>query len=140
MCPFTPLPPKNPKNQNFEKMKNNCWRYYFTHVYQKSQSYDVWFLRYWVRHFLPFYPSNDHENQNFEKMKTKCLEILSFYTYMCIIHEDHVWFLKYKVWQTMFCPFGQFFALSPPPDDPENQNFGKLKKHLEISFYTYKSP
>ena len=34
------------------KVKNEkiCWRYYhFTHVYQKSQSYDVWFLRYRVR-------------------------------------------------------------------------------------------
>ena len=36
---FLPFyPPKNPKNQNFEKWKNS-WRYhYFTNVYQKSQS------------------------------------------------------------------------------------------------------
>ena len=34
---FTLLPPKNMKNQNFEKIKN-CWRYHhFTHVYQKPQ-------------------------------------------------------------------------------------------------------
>ena len=37
--PFT-LPPKNPENQNFEKIKKKkkkkCWRYYnFTQVYQK---------------------------------------------------------------------------------------------------------
>ena len=50
----------------------------FTQVYQKSQSYDVRFLRYRVRktvffvilgHFLSFYPPNDNENQNFKKMK-----------------------------------------------------------------------
>ena len=48
------------------------------HVYQKSQSYYVQFLRYRVRcaeffdisgHFLPLHLSNDPENQNFEKMK-----------------------------------------------------------------------
>ena len=39
---FYPL--NNPENQNFEK---NPWRYHhFTHVYHKSKSYDVWFLRY----------------------------------------------------------------------------------------------
>ena len=30
---FALLPPKNPKNQNFEKVKKNPWRYYhFTRV------------------------------------------------------------------------------------------------------------
>ena len=45
---FLPFyPPLDPENQNFDKMKKNPWRYYnFTHVYQKWQSYDVWFLRY----------------------------------------------------------------------------------------------
>ena len=43
------------ENQNFEKMKKkkkkkNYWRHqYFTHVYQKPQSYEVQFLRYGVR-------------------------------------------------------------------------------------------
>ena len=48
------------------------------HMYIKSQSYDVWFLRYGVRqtkcfvimgHFMLFYPTNNLQNQNFEKMK-----------------------------------------------------------------------
>ena len=70
---------KNPKNQNFEKMKKNYWRYHhFTHVYQKPQSYEVQFLRYRVRQiFLSFWAifcplpalPNNPENQNFEKMK-----------------------------------------------------------------------
>ena len=33
---FAHLPPKNLKNQNFEKMKKNAWRYHFTQVYRKS--------------------------------------------------------------------------------------------------------
>ena len=33
-CTFNPF--NNPKNQNFEKMKKNAWRYHhFTYVYQK---------------------------------------------------------------------------------------------------------
>ena len=40
-------PPNNLKNQTFEKNEKNTWRYYyFTHVYQKWQPYNVWFLRY----------------------------------------------------------------------------------------------
>ena len=44
---------RNPKNKNFEKMKTNCWRYhYFTHVYQKPQSYEVQILRNEVSQFF----------------------------------------------------------------------------------------
>ena len=49
---------KNLKNQNFEKKwkkKRKCWRYHFTHVYQKLQSYEVQFMRYeWDTFFLSF--------------------------------------------------------------------------------------
>ena len=73
--PFYPL--KTPKIKILKNEKI-CWRYHhFTHVHQKSQSYDVQFLRFGVRqtknfvtlgHFLPFYlPPNDLEYQNFEK-------------------------------------------------------------------------
>ena len=60
-------------------MKKICWRYHpSTHVYQKSQSYDVQFLRCGVRqieffvildHFFTFYPPKNPKNQNFEKLK-----------------------------------------------------------------------
>ena len=82
---------KNKKNQNFEKKKKKFRKYYhLTHVYQKSQSYDVRFLRYGVTqteffvildHFLPFYSTNNPQNENFEKMKKKQqLGILLIYT------------------------------------------------------------
>ena len=47
-----------------------------------------------------------------------------------------------EIWSAtdrIFCQFGPFFALLPPPPpiDPENQNLKKQKKHLEILlFYT----
>ena len=61
LLPFYP-----PKTSKIKILKNEkiCWRYHrFTHVYQKSQPYDVRFLRYGVRqaeffvilgNFLPF--------------------------------------------------------------------------------------
>ena len=96
---FALLPPKNPKIKIW-KHEKIYGRYHFQHVYQKSQSYDVWFLRHRVRqteffvildYFLPPPHTNDPENQNFEKKtEKKCLEILSFHTYMCTINEDHM--------------------------------------------------
>ena len=100
--PFYPL--KNPNIKILKNEKNLLLYHHFTHVYQKSQLYDVWFLRYGKRQteffvilgdFLPFYhlipiTPNDPKNQNFEKKITKCLEVLSFYTYMCTINENHM--------------------------------------------------
>ena len=53
ICHFRPffaiLPHYWPQKLNFGKNVKNTWRYYpFTHVYHKSRSYDVWFLRYKV--------------------------------------------------------------------------------------------
>ena len=70
--PFYPL--KTPKIKILKNEKI-CWRYHrFTHVHQKPQSYDVWFLKYRQNFFViwhifcPFTsPSNDPEYQNFEK-------------------------------------------------------------------------
>ena len=80
---FYPLKPPRIKILKNEKI---CCRYHhFTHMYQKSQSYDVWFLRYGVRQtecfvimdlFLPFYSPMDQEYQNFEKMKKALGDII----------------------------------------------------------------
>ena len=91
---FYPL--KTPKIKILKNQKN-CWRYHFTHVYQKSQSYDVWFLRHEVRQteffvimdsFLPFYPPMNPENKILKKNK-KTLEdiiILQIFT----INDSHM--------------------------------------------------
>ena len=77
---FPFYPPNNAENQNFEKWKN-AWKYhYFTQVYHKWQSYDVWFLRCAVQqteffvildYFLPFYLPNSLKNQNKKKKMKK---------------------------------------------------------------------
>ena len=36
------------------KKKKNCWRYHFTHRYQKPQSFEIQFLRFGVRQSLSF--------------------------------------------------------------------------------------
>ena len=89
------LPPPHPKkNPKIKILKNekNCWRYHhFTHVHQKSQSFDVQILKYGVRqaeffvilgHFLPFEPPNPLTTQKIKILKNwkKHQEILSFHT------------------------------------------------------------
>ena len=139
--PFNPL-----KTQKIRILKNEkiCWRHHFTNVHRKSQSYDVQFLRYGqnsfvtLGHFLPFYlPPDDPEYQNFEKKWKKWLEILSFYTYMCTINEDHIWFWKYKMQQTdIFNILGHFLPFQHL-DNLENQKFNIGKNHLHHKWQSY---
>ena len=124
---FLPFyPPKNHKNQIL-KNKLICGRYHFTHVCQKSQSYDVWFLRYGVRqteffvilgHFFPFFLMILKINILKKKWKT-CLEILSFFIYMCTINKDH---MTYGSWNIR-CDrqkFLSFLGHSLPFQSPDN--------------------
>ena len=90
---FCPLPPNNPENQNFEKIKKNSWEYYhFTYEYHKSKSYDAWFLRYGVQ-------------------QTKCFLIL-----------DHFCPFTHLACGRCNCYFSfwEFFTLLPPPPLPPN--------------------
>ena len=100
---FLPFdPPKNPKNQNFEKIKKNAMWYHFTLVYHRWRSY-VWFLRHWARqtvfldYFLPFYPPKNPENLNFEKLK-KIVWRYRHFTQVNHKWQSHdVWFLRYEM-------------------------------------------
>ena len=104
---------------------------------------EIWSVmdRYFVilDHFLPFYPSNKPKNQNFEKLKITENNTRRHYHFTHVYHKWRsydVWFLRYGAWQTQFCHFGPFFALlPPPPKNPKNQNFEKMKKHLKISSF-----
>ena len=109
------------------------------------------FLSFWTIFCLftstPTPTHNNPENQNFEKKKKwkKCLEILSFYTYMCTINEDHMiygyWNIrcnrkKFSTFSVIFCPFSPLM---------ENQNFNIEKitwryyhfTHLHHKWQTY---
>ena len=146
--PFIPL--KTPKIKILKNEKI-CWRYHhFTLVHQKPQSYDVQFLRYWVRqtkifvilgHFLPFYLSPNSLitlNIKILKKNKKCLEILSFYTYRSTINEDHMIYgscnircnrQKFSTLWVIFLPF-------QPLDNLENQNFNIKKYTWRYSHFT----
>ena len=105
-----------------KNVKTTRRHYPFTHVYSKSWSYHVWFLRFKVQrteffvilgHFLPFDPPNKPQNQNFEKQKNTW----RYYHFMLVYHKwqlHDVLFLRYQVQQTEFCHFGLFFVLLPP--------------------------
>ena len=106
-------------------MKKNAGRYhYFTLVYHKWRSYDVWFLRYGARqteffvildHFLPFYPPNNPENQNFEKIKKTPGDIILLHK--CTI-KTIIWCMVLEIWSAtdriFFVILGHFLPFYPP--------------------------
>ena len=79
-------------------------------MYQKSQSYDVWFLRYGVwqteffstmDHFMPFYPLWTQKIKILKKWKNTW----RYYHLTNVYHKQqsyHVWFLRYGVRLTHF--------------------------------------
>ena len=73
---------------------------------------------------MPFY---NPENQNFEKMKKKKIPGYIIILLMCIINDNRIiygpWDDK-RDWQ-----FLSFY----PTNNPNNQNFERMKKSLEIS-------
>ena len=112
------------------------------HVYHKSTSYDIWFLKYkvwqteifvFLGHFLPFQPPDNLESQNFKIEKSTS-------RYYHFTHLHHKWWCMItELWSTtdwMFCHSGPFFALYLPPLWTQKiKILKKWKKHLEISFY-----
>ena len=120
---------KNLKNQNFENMNKNCWRYHhFTHVYQNPQSYEVQFLRYAVRNnffVILGHFQNNTENQKNEKSTWRChhFKLVQQKTW-----SYDVCLLRYGVRQTIFCYFRPVFALLPHYW-PQKLKFGKNVKN-----------
>ena len=144
---------KNPKNQNFEKVKNASGDIIILHMRTKNRNhmmYGSWDTKWDRQNFLSFglffslsspppTPKWSRKLKSWKKWK-KCLEILSFYTYMCTVNEDH---MIYGFWNIMcdrqkFLSFWAIFLPFQPLDKLENQNFNIEKKYLEIlSFYTF---
>ena len=115
--PFLPFYPLQKQEMKTLKDEKFYWRYhYFIHLYQKSQSYDVWFLRHAVRQtmdrFLPFYLPMGQENQFFAKMKKKLEDIIILQ--MFTINASHMIYYFSEMecnrqnvlsFWTIFCPF-----------------------------------
>ena len=80
---------------------------------------------------MPFYPPKNPKNQNFEKWKN-LLKISSFYT--CAPKITIIWCTVPEIrseTDRIFCHFGPFFALLPPPSPlkiPKIKILKKMKK------------
>ena len=118
----------------FWKTEKSIWRcHHFTHVFQKSWSYDVCFLRYgaqqaeFLGHFLPLYPTNNLKNQNFEKIKKTPV---NYHHFTLVYHKQESydkWFPRYGAWHIFF-PILDHYLPFHLPNNLENQKFEKMKK------------
>ena len=130
--------PNNPKNQNYEQLKKNNWRYHFKIVYHKWSSYDAWFLRYRVQQaeflllWTIFCSLPPLTTQKIKIDAWRCCHVTHVY------HEwksYDVWFLRYRdmeIWSAteffsfwaIFCPFNP----PPPQQQPRKSKFWKNEK------------
>ena len=95
-------------------------------MYQKSQSYDIWLLRYRVRHI------NFCHFGSFFALLWKNVWRYYAFIHTCVPYMKIIWYMIPEILgatDRIFCYFRPFFALSPP-GYPENQNFEKLEKTL----------
>ena len=116
---FLPFyPRKNPKNQNFEKMKKFTGDIIILRVCTKNHNhmmYGSWDTEWDGQnfcHFGPFFAILPG--------KSKFWEMLSFYT--CVPKIMVIWCMLPEIWSAtdrIFCYFGRFFALLHP-NDSEN--------------------
>ena len=84
------------------------------------------FLSFWTI-FCPFTLLTTQKIKSLKNWK-KRLEILSFY--ICVPQMIIIWCIVPETWSVkdkIFCNFGRFFAFLSP-NNPKNQNFGKMKK------------
>ena len=128
---FAFLHPLTTWKSKFWKSEENIWRYHhLKHVYQKPQSYDVCFLRYgvWQTHFFVIF---DHFC-SFTLLLTQKIKIWKkckkpgdiILLHMCTINEDHMMYVSWDERRHRhFLPFDR-------PNNPKNQNFGKMSKPL----------
>ena len=97
------------------------------------------FLSFWAS-FSPFDPPNNPKNQNFEQIKKapKDIIIVDF----CTTIDNHMMYGSRDIEHNRhnLLLFWAIFCPPPPPNNPENQNFEKMKKLLEISSFYISVP
>ena len=131
---------KTKKKKKIEKMKKNCRRYHhFGHVYQKSQSYDVWLLRYRVRQtdfFCYFGPIFVFHPLLILKIKFWKNErnVLTYYPFTHMYHINEGYMAPAK--KDNFLSFLVIFFTFTPLTIHKIRILKKWEIHLEIlSFY-----
>ena len=123
--PFYP-PPKNPNNQNFEKMKKIAGDTIILHKVTKNPNhmrYSSWDMEWGRLNFLSFWAIFCHfttlktrKIKIFKKWK-KHLEISSIYTCVPQIIIPEIW----NTTDIFFCHLGHFLPFYPTID-PKNKN------------------
>ena len=110
-------------------------------MYLKPQSYEVRFLRYGVRpifFFLSFWaifcPFTPYQPTNLKKLKKKKKKNCRRYHHLTQVYhkcQSHdVWLLRYEERKTeFFVILGYVLPFYPPNNNPENQNFEKIKRN-----------
>ena len=120
------------------KNEKICWRYYFTHVYQKSQSYDVWFLRYGVQQ-TEFFVITDRffgpRKSKFWKNEKNTWRHDHFPNFYHKWQSYDIWFFRYGVEQTKYFVILDLFCLFTPLTTWKIKILTNWKKSLEISSF-----
>ena len=129
---FALLPPNNPKNQNFEKLKNTSGDIIILHmctIKDNHMMYGSWDMEHDRQSFVildnlfPFY-SPKNQDQNFEKMKKNAWICYHFTQIMIICYTvPEIWCMT----DVIIFHFGLFFALLPP-NLHEKRKFQKNNK------------
>ena len=136
---FTPL--LTPKIKSWKNL-NKTWRYkILLHIYHKQRSWCmVPEIQGMTKFFaiLGLWPSKQTEKAKFWKNEKNTWRYYHFtLAYQKWQSSNNVWFLRYGTWQTDFFVILDYFLPFYPTNNPENQDFEKWTKCLEISsFYT----
>ena len=93
-------------------MRYGAWQWYFFVI---------------LNYFCPFTSLKTWKIKILEKWKK--MPVSKIILHMCAINENYdVWFLRYGAWQTKCFLILDHFLPFFPPNNPENQNFEKMKK------------
>ena len=131
LCPFNPT--DNLENQDLNIQKNTWTYYHFTNLHHKWQSYNVSFLRHKARQtiFLSFWivfcslPYEPRKSKFWKNEKTTRRYYHFTHVYRNWQSYD-VWYLRYRVRQTIFFVILDHFLPFYPPNNPKNQNLIKI--------------
>ena len=126
--------PKNLKNQNYEKMKKNCWSYTYVSeitiiwsiLPETGSATDSIFC-----HFRPFFALLDPWKNGKSEFCKNEKNLWRYYHYTNVLHK----WQSYNIWSwDMECDKTQFvvilghFLMFYPHDNLENHHFEKMKK------------
>ena len=126
-----------PRKPKFWKKEKSTWRcYYFKPKQQKTRSNDVWLNDVWLLRYVVWQTIFCHFRSIFALLpqywtwKSKFGKNVKDTRWYYLLTHVHQKLASYDVW------FQRYKVTFDPPNNPKNQNFEKIKKRLEISFYT----